>query len=355
LTANNPSQQKRLAALEPLVVHKLAELEETITLRQTKGFEAAMAAVESDRGKQVMDEIRQAINDMKGEEEQFVMRRRSQAEALAQTSKAVIIAGDLLALVIISGAGLLLLREMAGRTRAEEAARKHAHELAETNNELQSEIGERKRVEDELRRTETFLASLVDNIPDMIFVKDPAELRFVLFNKAAEELLGYTRSEMIGKNDYDFFPRDEADFFTNKDREVLTTGQLLDIPEESIQTRHKGGRLLHTKKIPLLDEQGSPPYLVGISEDITERKRLEKEKEALIVQLQSSLARLKTLEGILPICAHCKKIRDEQGEWQPVEVYVGVRTNVGFSHGICPACLDKHYPQFGSGDLSPRT
>src|SRR5262245_41375376 len=75
-----------------------------------------------------------------------------------------------------------------------------------------------------------FLKSILENIPDMIFVKDAKDLRFVLFNRAGEELLGMPESELRGKNDYDFFPKTEADFFTQKDRAVLKSKTLLDIP-----------------------------------------------------------------------------------------------------------------------------
>jgi PAS domain S-box-containing protein len=120
-----------------------------------------------------------------------------------------------------------------------------------------------------------FFQSIIDNVPDMIFVKEAKELRFVLFNKAGEELVGYPKKDMIGKNDYDFFPESEADFFVTNDRLVLTKKELLDIPEESLQTHHKGLRILHTKKIPILDENGVPQYLLGISEDITEKKEAQ--------------------------------------------------------------------------------
>ena len=82
---------------------------------------------------------------------------------------------------------------------------------------------------------------------------------------------------MIGKNDYDFFTREEADFFRARDLEVLASRSLLDTPEEPIHTRHMGVRLLHTLKVPILDADGKPQYLMGISEDITERKLAEEE------------------------------------------------------------------------------
>lgn len=120
-----------------------------------------------------------------------------------------------------------------------------------------------------------FFQSIIDNVPNMIFVKEAKELRFVLFNKAGEELLGYAARDMVGKNDYDFFPKDQAGFFINKDRLVLDSKKLLDIPEESINTKNKGARILHTQKIPILDERGNPIYLLGISEDITDKAKAE--------------------------------------------------------------------------------
>ncbi|MBK7978005.1 MAG: PAS domain S-box protein [Deltaproteobacteria bacterium] len=137
------------------------------------------------------------------------------------------------------------------------------------------DITERKIAEERIWRDSAFLRSVVENIPDMIFVKDARELRFVRFNRAGEELLGFRREDLLGKNDYDLFPTEEADFFTAKDREVLTGRRVVDIPEEPIHTRSYGARTLHTKKIPILDEDGVPQYLLGISEDVTERKRAE--------------------------------------------------------------------------------
>lgn len=116
-----------------------------------------------------------------------------------------------------------------------------------------------------------FLDSIIENIPDMIFVKDARDLRFVRFNKAGEKLLGYTKEDLIGKTDYDFFSKEEADFFTAKDRDVLAKGKMLEIPEEPIHTRLHGIRTLNTKKIPIYDKHGEPQYLLGISRDITEK------------------------------------------------------------------------------------
>jgi PAS domain S-box-containing protein len=139
-----------------------------------------------------------------------------------------------------------------------------------------TEIAERQRAEEAARASEHFLSNIVENIPDMIFVKDAATLRFVRFNKAGEELLGYPREEFIDKDVHDMFPKEEADFFALKDRAVLASRQMVDVPEERVHTRH-GTRLLHTMKIPILDVHGEPQFLLGISRDVTQQKYADEE------------------------------------------------------------------------------
>jgi len=82
----------------------------------------------------------------------------------------------------------------------------------------------------------------------------------------------------------------------------------------------------------------------GVVQDITDRKRIEEERERLIFELQQSIEQVKTLKGIVPICAHCKMIRHDRGYWQQVEAYVSEHTEAEFSHSICPECLERFYP-----------
>lgn len=144
---------------------------------------------------------------------------------------------------------------------------------------------ERKNYETALKESEEFLDNIVENIPNMLFVKNAEDLTFKKVNKTGELYFGHPRNELVGKSDYDFFKKEEADFFTKKDREVLKSHEMLDIPEETIDTKALGQRLLHTKKIPLLNNEGKPQYLLGVAEDITELKETENElKESLRVK-----------------------------------------------------------------------
>lgn len=95
--------------------------------------------------------------------------------------------------------------------------------------------------------------------------------------------------------------------------------------------------------LPIHDEAGQVVGAIIINHDISQRRRIELEREQLIAALKASAAEVKTLEGLLPICSGCKRIRDENGEWQRIEQYVSQRTSARFSHGACPTCLPQLY------------
>ncbi|MES1196410.1 MAG: ATP-binding protein, partial [Steroidobacter sp.] len=156
-----------------------------------------------------------------------------------------------------------------------------------------SELRERHNTENQLRDTNAYVESLLENIPAMIFIKDAVNLRFVRINKAGESLLGITREELIGKSDHDFFPPDQVDFFIHKDREVLAQDKVVEIPEETIDTRTHGQRWLHTLKVPVMNAQRQPVMLMGISMDITTQKLAEQRIKALNVELEQNAKLLK--------------------------------------------------------------
>jgi PAS domain S-box-containing protein len=160
------------------------------------------------------------------------------------------------------------------------------------------DITEKKKADDRIKNTNYFLDTVLNNIPNMVFVKDAKELRFVRFNKAGESLLGYDRKDLIGKNDYDLFPKEQADFFTAKDRQALNRTEVTEIEEELIETA-TGPKWLHTKKIPIIGADGKPEYLLGISEDITARKKNEDKIRILNTELQNSITQLESTNNEL--------------------------------------------------------
>lgn len=132
----------------------------------------------------------------------------------------------------------------------------------------------------ELEESRHFLNSIFEKIPTPITVKEAANLRLVRVNKASEKLIGWKAEEVVGKSNYDLFPREQADLFAATDRELLSTGRMVEVPEQHIQTAGGDLRLIHIRKVPITDRYGKIKYILGISEDITERKQLEQTIQA---------------------------------------------------------------------------
>ena len=149
--------------------------------------------------------------------------------------------------------------------------------LRSINRSLDREILDRKAAQQELSQARQFLNLVIENIPGMVYAKDATTLRFILMNKGGEQILGYSREEMIGKTDYDFLPKVEADAYTRRDLEVLASGELLVIPEEEIVNRAGEKRFIETKKMAVYDPRGRPEFLLCLSEDISARRDLEQQ------------------------------------------------------------------------------
>jgi hypothetical protein len=95
----------------------------------------------------------------------------------------------------------------------------------------------------------------------------------------------------------------------------------------------------------IVDEKGNTIHSFGFTQDITEQKLAEQEREKIIEKLQKSLDEIKTLRGILPICSFCKNIRNDDGYYEQIESYIHKHSGVDFSHTICPKCMEKYYPE----------
>ena len=142
------------------------------------------------------------------------------------------------------------------------------------------DITEREQASIELKSTQIFLDAVVESIPSMVFVKDARDGRFVLLNKAGEDLLGVSRHDLIGKSDFDLFDAEDARRFRLADQAVVASGKLVNIENEPLSTPG-GVRSLRTQKVGVPDIDGQPRYLLGISEDVTEKLQIEERSRHL--------------------------------------------------------------------------
>jgi len=173
---------------------------------------------------------------------------------------------------------------------------------------------------------------------DGVYITNMAgEIIFV--NKSFCQTYGYEEAEILGKN----YRLLQDSLRGDAKQKKISTGQLK--ISEIIHKRKDGSTFpisLSTSMIK--DDNKRGVALVSVVRDISERKQAEAQREKLIAELQESLAKVKRLKGLLPICASCKNIRNDQGYWQEVEVYIREHAEVDFSHGICPDCTAKLYP-----------
>ena len=224
------------------------------------------------------------------------------------------------------------------------------------------DITRRKGIENELRNANAFLDAIIENVPLTLFIKDSASLRFVRVNRACETLLGWPREVLAGKSDFDLWPREQAEFFVRKDRETLKVGRV-DIDEEPIQTRHHGVRVLCTKKVPILDPSGNPLYLLGISEDITERRRIEQQRRLLAevsVALSASLDYEQTLATVAELAVRsvadwcAVDVLAEHGHIRRLKVASADPANASLCEVLEQLPLDRDLPHFARFVLEGR-
>jgi PAS domain-containing protein len=173
--------------------------------------------------------------------------------------------------------------------------------------------------------------ALFDKMTDAVIVLD-RQGRLVFSNQAARETLALDEVVMA---------------------RALGVTSLRDLPEEShaeVPVESGGAhRWLDVQLVPVRDRWGALAGRLLVARDVTLQKELEDEHERLIEELQGALRQVSQLEGLLPICASCRKVRDDQGFWGDVEEYVSSRARVEFTHGICPDCAKKLYPSIMNG------
>jgi PAS domain S-box-containing protein len=205
-----------------------------------------------------------------------------------------------------------------------------------------ADITERKLAEEAIRESEARYRAVIEQSPDGIYLVD-AEKRCILeANPAFAQLLGYTLEEMPGLSIFEFVAADREQV-EERFQEILK-GEAPLVYER--QFRKKDGSLVDVWVSSTAISYWGKKAACTIVRDLTERKRSEREREELIHELQEALANVKTLRGLVPICANCKKIRDDKGYWQQVETYVRDHSEAIFSHGLCPECIKDLFPKF---------
>jgi PAS domain S-box-containing protein len=213
------------------------------------------------------------------------------------------------------------------------------------------DITERKQMDEKIRQ----LSVAVEQSPASIVITNTAgDMEYV--NPKFIELTGYTPAEVLGKN-----PRVLKSGEKSPDayRELWKTISAGNEWRGEFHNKKKNGEFYweFASISPIRDAAGRVTHYVAVKEDITARKKTEADRDQLIQELQKALANVKALSGLLPICAGCKKIRDDKGYWNQVENYIQKHSEAKFSHGMCPDCLKKWYPELveaGLGDSSKK-
>ncbi len=200
-----------------------------------------------------------------------------------------------------------------------------------------------RRTERELKESQEYLDRVIENIPSIIFVKDARDLSYVRFNKKGQEYLGVSQEELLGKSDFDYFTQEQSDAFKEVDHEVLAKGTMVEVPEETTQIPNLGERIIRTRKVPVFHDDGTPLYLVGIAEDITEERTAQKRLQ----QLQSSL---KNIIDSMPALLIAVDTHLNVTQWnRRAEEFTGIDANTAIGQPLA-VCL----PQLARYDLTIR-
>jgi PAS domain S-box-containing protein len=189
-----------------------------------------------------------------------------------------------------------------------------------------------------------YLAAIVDSTGEAIFSQNMDGI-ITTWNAGARQLLGYTEAEAVGRSVFIIVPESLHEA-TRKIFEDLRGEKTIE-HFDTVRVRKDGATVdVYLAISPIKSPSGQLMGASSIAYDITERKKIEDERTKMIEQLNDTLSKVRTLSGLLPICASCKKIRDDHGYWQKLETFVHEHSNAEFSHSICPDCMEKLYPDF---------
>jgi PAS domain S-box-containing protein len=210
------------------------------------------------------------------------------------------------------------------------------------------DVTKRRQMEEALRSANEFSRVVMDSVDDAISIINVDDYRIEGVNAGFLKQLNLTPDEVLGRKCYEVShhrcepcapPFDPCPM-----QESVVTGK--PATAEHVHFLPNGEKLqVEVISSPVFEEGNRVTRVVHVSRNITERKRMEAERERLIEELRDALNKVKTLSGMLPICACCKKIRDDKGYWNQLEAYIGQHSEVLFTHSYCPDCLKKVYAE----------
>lgn len=207
------------------------------------------------------------------------------------------------------------------------------------------DITDRKRVTGLLKENQEFYRSLFESNKSVMLLIDPDSSDIFDANVSACAYYGYSKETLLRMKISDINILSEKEV-----REAMEKAKAEKKNFFNFHHRLSDGTIRDVEVFSSPIKVGGKFLLCSIVHDISERKQIEKEKERLIYKLHKALSEVKTLRGFLPICASCKKIRDDKGYWNQIESYIRKHSEAEFSHGICPDCAKKIYPNIDISD-----
>jgi len=218
------------------------------------------------------------------------------------------------------------------------------------------DIQARKEMERRLRESEEHYRRLVEASPEGIVISDPAG-RVTYFSPRAAELWRLPPGESpIGTSALDWLHPEERAVRDERRREALEGSDLPPGAPCRVFRWDRTAFWAQLTSVRLTDADGTVRGVMSLVRDVTSQVEAQEERDKLLAELQAASARITTLKGLVPICASCKRVRQDDGYWEQIETYVKERSDADFSHGICPDCTRRLYPEVadevlgGTGD-----
>lgn len=191
------------------------------------------------------------------------------------------------------------------------------------------------------------LRSLIESSKNVVIFALDTEYRYLVFNRNHYETMKriWGVDIALGENMLSYIKNQDDRIKAKLNFDRVLSGYSF-ILEEEYGDVEMERRYYENNYYPIFNKENTIVGLTLILTDITSRKKLEAERNKLIDELQNSLAKVKILSGMLPVCSYCKKIRDDKGYWNQIEDYIKKHSEVDFSHSICPECAEKYYSKF---------